>query len=191
MPSHMGNHSESGYGLRRLSVTDDGWYRDIPADRRTLVVAEAVIFLHAPHKVHNLLHDILGYFGPAGGQLAFDVIGGLLIKHRPQILKKSVMVPGWALDDPRELERRYAPAAGAGGGAGGAGAGLRLTGRHTWVDYLGEQGALGQSAPPIFGPWTSAMLSFREKPNFKTTLQVLRFDFGESAEESAASSEMS
>lgn len=176
----MGNHPESGYSLRRLSITDEGWYRDIPADRRTLVVAENVIFLHTPAKVHKILHDILEYFEP-GGQLAFDVIGSLLIKYKPQVLKKSILVPGWALDDARDLERQYAAKQ------------LKLTGRHTWVDYLGEYGALGQSAPPIFGAWTSAVLSFRDKPNFKTTLQVLRFDFGENAESasSAAMSEMS
>lgn len=154
-------------------MLDEGWFRDIPSDRLTMLVCEGLIFYFSPSKAQKLIHDVVEYFG--GGQLAFDGVGSLAVKYRPAPLKKTTLYARWGVDDAREIEKFHPK--------------LKLTGRIRWEDYLGNEASLGQSAPPIFGAWTQALLSLKNNAVFKETLQILRFDFGDRAR-SAASSEL-
>lgn len=164
---------QSEYSLRSLSVMEEGWFRDIPSDRLTMIVCEALIFYFSPAKAQKLIHDVVEYFG--GGQFAFDAVGSLSIKYKPTPFKKTPLSAKWGIDDARQIEKFHPK--------------LKMTGRIRWEDYLGNEASLGQSAPPIFGPWTQAMLSLKNNAIFREALQVLRFDFGDRAR-SAASSEL-
>lgn len=78
--------------------------------------------------------------------------------------------------------------AGSGGGSGsGSGVRLRLTGRVCWQDYLGKNAPLGQGAPPLFTPWTTALAALRHGDLFRVALQVLRYDFGGASPTATAS----
>lgn len=55
--------SEGEYLLRNLSVTSDRWLRDIPQDRRTLVVIEGLLY-HLPQpQVLKIIRDVVEHFG--------------------------------------------------------------------------------------------------------------------------------
>lgn len=168
-PTKPGGKSE--YSLRSLSVTDEGWYRDIPSDRLTMLVCEGLIFFFSPSKVEKLFHDVVEYFG--GGQFVFDTVGSLAVKYRTAPFKNTTLCAKWGVDDARQIEKFHPK--------------LKMTGRIRWEDYLGNEASLGQSAPPLFGTWTQAMLALKSTAAFKDALQVLRFEFGDRAKSAASS----
>ncbi|PSR99204.1 S-adenosyl-L-methionine-dependent methyltransferase [Coniella lustricola] len=160
------------YSLRNLSITTDGWFRDIPADRRTMIICENFLYYVDAVKVQNMIRDLVNYFG--AGQFVFDTAGSLTAKYRPEHSKKLSLQTRWTIDDVRGIET-YHPK-------------LKLTGRVRWQEYMGNDGPMGQNLPPVFGPWTTALLSLKNSTAFKDVLQAVRFDFGERAT-SASSSE--
>lgn len=138
-----------------------------------MIVFEALIFYFSPQKAQKLIHDVVEYFG--SGQLAFDAVGSLSLKYKPAPFKNTSLSSKWGIDDARQIEKFHPK--------------LKMTGRLRWEDYMGNEASLGQSAPPVFGAWTQAMLALKNNAVFKEILQELRFDFGDRAK-SAASSEL-
>lgn len=137
-----------------------------------MIICENFLYYVDAVKVQNMIRDLVSYF-PAG-QFVFDTAGTLTTKYRPEATKKISLQPRWAIDDVRGIEK-YHPK-------------LKLTGRVRWQEYMGNDGPMGQNLPPVFGPWTTALLSLKNSTAFKDVLQVVRFDFGERAT-SASSSE--
>lgn len=92
------------YRMVAASVTDEGWLREVPADRPTVVVFEGLsMYLHAADGKH-LVQRITDRFGR--GELLFDCYSTLAI--RMQKLVPAVRNAGarlqWGIDDPREIE---------------------------------------------------------------------------------------
>lgn len=114
-------------------------------------------------RIKKLFSDLVDYFG--AGQLLFDTAGSLIRKHRPGVLKKSALRNRWAPDDAREIEKYHEK--------------LKLTGRVRWQEYMGSELPMGQNLPPVFGPWTTAMVSLKSNAKFKDCLQVLKLEFGD------------
>lgn len=51
------------YILRNLSVTSDRWLRDIPQDRRTLVIIEGLLYHLSSIQVRKIIRDVVEHFG--------------------------------------------------------------------------------------------------------------------------------
>lgn len=51
------------YILRNLSVTSDRWLRDIPQDRRTIVIVEGLLYHLSPAQVLKIIRDVVDHFG--------------------------------------------------------------------------------------------------------------------------------
>lgn len=51
------------YMLRNLSVTSDRWLRDIPQDRRTIVIIEGLLYHLSPNQVLKIIRDVVDHFG--------------------------------------------------------------------------------------------------------------------------------
>lgn len=113
----------------------------------------------------KLLRDLVDYFGT--GQLVFDTAGSLTKKHQPEFVKKSSLRARWVVDDARDIERFHPK--------------LKLTGRVRWQEYMGSELPMGQNLPPLFGVWTTALVSLKNNSLFKDCIQVLRFAFGDRA----------
>lgn len=92
------------YTLRTLDLSRQGWARDIPTGRPTLVIAEGLLMYLEPTTVHSVIREVVEYFGT--GQIAFDKLGTLAITltSRVKFLKASRSAFTWAVDDPREIE---------------------------------------------------------------------------------------
>lgn len=127
------------YNLRNLNINDPVWFRDIPADRRTLIVAETLSCSLSKKQTQRMFRDVAEYFG-RGGQIILSTVGSMVTKFRPMPIKKSSVDVRWTVDDARSEMEAWHPR-------------LRLVGRIRWCDYLSNSTPLGQSAPPVFGPW--------------------------------------
>ncbi len=92
------------YRLLGASVTDEGWYEEVPADRPTVVVFEGLSMYLRKEDGKRLVQRVTGRF--PSGQLLFDSFSSLGI--RLQKLVTPVRHAGarlhWAIDDPDELE---------------------------------------------------------------------------------------
>lgn len=128
------------YSLRNLTIHDPTWFRDIPADRRTLVVAETLSCSLETRLMRRIFRDVVEYFGERGGQIALSTVGSMVTKFRPVPTKNSGVDVRWTVDDARTEILPWHPR-------------LKLVGRIRWCDYLSSETPLGQSAPPVFGPW--------------------------------------
>lgn len=51
------------YLLRNLSFTSDRWLRDIPQDRRTLVITEGLLYHLSEAQVQKMIRDVVDHFG--------------------------------------------------------------------------------------------------------------------------------
>ena len=154
---------EGDYRLRTLSVAEEGWYRDIPADRPTLVVAEGLFMYLEPDDGRRAIHDLVEYFGRGGaGQLAFDTLGSVsvLLTSYIKALRTSRSVFRWGVDEPHEIEALHPR--------------LHLRSRVLWRDFM-------DSHPPFFGHYGTTLASYM--PSFSKNIQFWRFDFA-AAEES-------
>lgn len=155
---------EGDYRLRTLSVADEGWYRDIPADRPTLVIAEGLFMYLEPDVGRRAIRDLVEYFGGGGpGQLAFDTLGSVsvLLTSYIKALRTSRSVFRWGVDEPHEIETLHPN--------------LRLRDRVLWREFM-------DSHPPFFGHYGTTIASYM--PSFSKNIQFWRFDFAAAGEKS-------
>ncbi|KAI1840780.1 hypothetical protein JX265_012935 [Neoarthrinium moseri] len=148
------------YTLRTLSVTDDGWFRDIPADRPTIIVAEGLVMYLEQEKGEKLIRDLVDYFkGPNGQgqcQLVFDTLGTLSVRLTSYIkaLRTSKSVFKWGIDEPQQIERLHPQ--------------LKMRDRILWREFM-------DSHPPFFGKYGTLAASVM--PSFEKNIQFWRFEF--------------
>lgn len=129
-------------------------------------MAETVVyFLPSGSQARTFFAGLVEYFGT--GEFAIDTIGKLLIRHKPTLMRNTTLTPTWGVDEPHEIETLVSPRGT-----------LRLLERIRWEDYLGSNAVLGQSAPPFYGFWTSALWSVQKADALRNGAQVLRFEFG-------------
>ncbi|KAK7924205.1 hypothetical protein PG985_006259 [Apiospora marii] len=149
---------EGDYTLRTLDVAAPGWYRDIPADRPTLIIAEGLTPYLEAKDGKAMMRDLVDYFGGHGrsGQLLFDSLGSLSVNLTSFIkaLRSSGSVFKWGIDEPEEITALHSR--------------LVLRDRVQWRDFM-------DSHPPFFGPYGTTMASFL--PSFEKNIQIWRFDF--------------
>lgn len=93
-----------GYCMLGSSVSDPGWFRDVPHDRPTMVVAEGLFEYLTAGDVRILLDRLTEQF--PGGQVAFDVMNSFAVGTVNRELKRKVGVElRWAVDDLREVDK--------------------------------------------------------------------------------------
>lgn len=95
------------YRLVGASVTDEGWLEAVPADRPTVAVFEGLSMYLRAEDGHRLIERITRRF--PSGQLLFDCYGtiGVRLQKLVPAVRRSGATLHWAVDDPRELERRH------------------------------------------------------------------------------------
>ncbi|KAK8088562.1 O-methyltransferase domain protein [Apiospora hydei] len=149
---------EGDYKLRTLDVSAPGWYRDIPADRPTLIIAEGLTPYLEPKDGKAMIRDLAEYFGSSehGGQLIFDSLGSLSVNLTTFIkaLRSSGSAFKWGIDDPEDITALHPR--------------LVMRDRIQWRDFM-------DSHPPFFGPYGTPMASIL--PSFEKNIQIWRFDF--------------
>lgn len=150
---------EGDYTLRTLDVAASGWFRDLPADRPTLIVAEGLTPYLEPEDGKAMLRDLVEYFGGReghGGQLLFDSLGSLSVNLTSFIkaLRSSGSAFKWGIDEPDEITSLHPR--------------LELRDRIQWREFM-------DSHPPFFGPYGTPMASIL--PSFEKNIQFWRFDF--------------
>lgn len=153
---------EGDYALRTLDVTKEGWYRDVPADRPTLIVAEGLMPYLEPDQGQKLIRDLVEYFGSGNGenrhdgQLVFDTLGTLSIRLTGYIkaLRSSKAAFKWGVDEPEQILGIHSQ--------------LQLKDRILWREYMSGH-------PPFFGKYGTVAASVM--PSFEKNIQFWRFDF--------------
>lgn len=124
------------YSLRTLNVTEGRWWRDIPADRPTLVVAEGLFPYLTPSEAEGVIKGLTDYFGQ--GQLVFDTVGSLAVSHtkRANVLKPSGSKFKWGVDDARDVLAFHEK--------------LKLRDEVRWFEFMGVKGEISrETAPPV------------------------------------------
>ncbi|KAK8113751.1 tetracenomycin polyketide synthesis O-methyltransferase tcmP [Apiospora kogelbergensis] len=149
---------EGDYTLRTLDVAAPGWYKDIPADRPTLIIAEGLTPYLEPKDGKAMMRDLVEYFGGNGlsGQLIFDSLGSLSVNLTTFIkaLRTSGSAFKWGIDEPGEILSLHPH--------------LTMRDRIQWREFM-------DSHPPFFGPYGTPMASIL--PSFEKNIQFWRFDF--------------
>ncbi|KAI0006655.1 S-adenosyl-L-methionine-dependent methyltransferase [Xylariaceae sp. FL0662B] len=153
---------EGDYALRTLDVTREGWYRDVPSDRPTMIIAEGVMPYLEPEEGQKLIKDLVEYFGGSeqgGGcrcQLVFDTLGSLSVRLTKHIkaLRSSRAMFKWGVDEPEQLLGIHPR--------------LQLKDRILWREYM-------DGHPPFFGKYGTALAAVM--PSFNKNIQFWRFDF--------------
>ncbi|KAH8201956.1 hypothetical protein TruAng_003869 [Truncatella angustata] len=153
---------EGDYALRTLDVTNEGWFRDVPADRPTIIIAEGLMPYLVPEEGQKLIRDMVEYFG--GGvadnghkcQIVFDTLGSLSVKLTSYVkaLRTSRAQFRWGVDEPEQLLLIHPQ--------------LKLRDRILWREYM-------DSHPPFFGKYGTIAASVL--PSFDKNIQFWRFDF--------------
>lgn len=153
---------DGDYALRTLDVTKEGWFRDVPADRPTLIVAEGLMPYLEPEQGQKLIRDLVQYFGSGEngdghkGQLVFDTLGSLSVRLTGYIkaLRTSRATFKWGVDEPEQIRELHPK--------------LQLKDRVLWKEYM-------DGHPPFFGKYGTMAASVM--PSFQKNIQFWRFDF--------------
>ncbi|MFI6938441.1 class I SAM-dependent methyltransferase [Streptomyces sp. NPDC050418] len=98
-------------GVRALgsSVTDAGWWDEVPRDRPTLVVAEGLLMYLPPDEVSRLVNRVAGHF--SRGRLVFDGVAPWLrsLAGFHPLLRHTRTSFRWALPAPDRFARAHPP----------------------------------------------------------------------------------
>jgi O-methyltransferase involved in polyketide biosynthesis len=88
------------YRLVHASVTADGWWDEVPADRPVVAVFEGLSMYLTEDEVRGLVRRVVGRF-PAG-ELLFDVYGSMGIRLQKLVpaVRNAGATMHWGLDDP-------------------------------------------------------------------------------------------
>ncbi|POS68744.1 hypothetical protein DHEL01_v212863 [Diaporthe helianthi] len=149
------------YTLLTANVADedDGWLRDIPNDRPTLIIMEGLLYSLEPEQAIRLIRRLLGYF--PHGSILCDTIGSISIFFTSllEAFRNSEARLRWGVDDANDIGKLDS----------------RLVLRHRVFvhDYMGT-GWFGKRYPPMFGGWTPLISLL---PSFKKNGQFLHFEF--------------
>lgn len=166
------------YFLRNLSVTSDKWLRDIPQDRRTLVVAEGLLYYLAPEQAGKVIRDVVDHFSGGGGEgdegsgnvtspgprgeFILDVLGSIIQKRTSQVewLRPTGIKCMSGFDNPSEIEAFHPR--------------LKLLECHSWDEIMNTERKVS-CAPPWFGTKGTRVASLLS--SFWDFCQVMRFEF--------------
>ncbi|MCE6999463.1 class I SAM-dependent methyltransferase [Saccharothrix sp. S26] len=96
------------YRLVHASVTDDGWWDGVPADRPVVAVFEGLTMYLTEDQVRGLVRRVTGRF--SGGELLFDVYGSFGIRMQKLVpaVRRAGATLHWGLDDPAVVEGWHA-----------------------------------------------------------------------------------
>ncbi|KAK1993537.1 O-methyltransferase [Colletotrichum falcatum] len=97
----------STYELRASSATERGWYKDIPADRPTVVVIEGLSMYLAEEEMRDLVRGLVEHFGQGQhGNLIFDATNSFVMAAQRWLnpVAKSGSRLNWWLDKPLSIE---------------------------------------------------------------------------------------
>ncbi|KAK2030348.1 O-methyltransferase [Colletotrichum zoysiae] len=100
-----GKHST--YDLQASSATETGWYRDIPADRPTVIVIEGLSMYLAEEEMRDLVRGLVGHFGQGQhGHLIFDATNSFVMAAQAWLnpVANSGSKLNWWLDKPLSIE---------------------------------------------------------------------------------------
>ncbi|KAK2036965.1 O-methyltransferase [Colletotrichum somersetense] len=100
----VGSRGQSNYELLPVSVTEPDWFRDIPADRPTLIVFEGLSMYLAEEDARDMIRGLVGHF--AQGQLIFDAVNSFFVASQRWIspVAKSGSTLKWYVDRPLSIE---------------------------------------------------------------------------------------
>ncbi|KAK9784127.1 putative S-adenosyl-L-methionine-dependent methyltransferase [Seiridium cardinale] len=137
---------EGDYALRTLDVTNEGWFRNVPADRPTMIITEGLVPYLEPEQGQKLIHDLVDYFGGPStetgrkSQLVFDTLGSLSVRLTGYIKapRTSKAALRWGVDEPERIQELHPR--------------LAFKDRVLWSEYM-------SSHPPFFGKYGTAAAS--------------------------------
>ncbi|KAM0809719.1 putative S-adenosyl-L-methionine-dependent methyltransferase [Seiridium cardinale] len=137
---------EGDYALRTLDVTNEGWFRNVPADRPTMIITEGLVPYLEPEQGQKLIHDLVDYFGGPStetgrkSQLVFDTLGSLSVRLTGYIKapRTSKAALRWGVDKPERIQELHPR--------------LAFKDRVLWSEYM-------SSHPPLFGKYGTAAAS--------------------------------
>ncbi|KAK9424371.1 putative S-adenosyl-L-methionine-dependent methyltransferase [Seiridium unicorne] len=139
---------EGDYALRTLDVTNKGWFRNVPADRLTLIIAEGLMPYLEPEQGQKLIHDLVDYFGAPSTETDLRLTGYI---KAPRTSKTAFK---WGVDEPEQIQELHPR--------------LALKDRVLWSEYM-------SSHPPFFGKYGTEAAS--AMPSFEKNIQFWRVDF--------------
>lgn len=93
------------YRMIAASVTDPGWWEQIPTDRPVLVVAQGLVMYLEPAEGHALFRRITDRF--PSGAVVLDTHNRLAVRTSNWMLRRRFgpLLMRWAIEDAHELER--------------------------------------------------------------------------------------
>ncbi|KAK1573797.1 O-methyltransferase [Colletotrichum navitas] len=109
VPDPLVNGNGSTYEMQALSATEAGWYRDIPADRPTVIVIEGLSMYLAEEEMRGLVHGLVDHFRQGQhqhGHLIFDATNSFVLAAQGWLkpIVKSGSRFNWGLDNPLSIE---------------------------------------------------------------------------------------
>jgi O-methyltransferase involved in polyketide biosynthesis len=148
------------YSLRTLSVGEPGWMSDLPADRRTLILAEGLFPYFTPEQAEATIREVVENF--PSGELVFDVMGSFLARfssHARPFRGTNISLK-WGVDDVRQLVDLHPK--------------LVLKDTAMATEWLGNE-SFGKNHPPWFGPITTVLASLSH--SYRNNGQMVRLEF--------------
>ncbi|KAK2038725.1 O-methyltransferase [Colletotrichum somersetense] len=97
----------STYDLQASSATETSWYRDIPADRPTVIVIEGLSMYLAEEEMRDLVRGLVRHFGQGQhGHLIFDATNSFVMAAQAWLnpVANSGSKLNWWLDNPLSIE---------------------------------------------------------------------------------------
>ncbi|MBC9713360.1 class I SAM-dependent methyltransferase [Streptomyces sp. TRM66268-LWL] len=98
-------------GVRTVSasVTEPGWWDEVPADRPALVLAEGLLMYLSPDDVSRLVNRVVGHF--PSGRLVFDAVVPWVrsVSGLHPALRRADTRFRWALHSPTSFARAHPP----------------------------------------------------------------------------------
>ncbi|MEJ0034077.1 MAG: class I SAM-dependent methyltransferase [Bacteroidota bacterium] len=142
------------YRMISSSITQPDWFREIPADRPTLIIAEGVFEYMTKEEVQVLLNRLTDHF--RHGEIMFDVMNTFAINSGKEELKKTTgAIHKWAVDDVKDVDA--------------------LNKRLTRVDYISLFKSKFMKKLPLNLRIILGTVSIF--PSFRKSMQLLRYKF--------------
>lgn len=91
----------SQYIMISKSVLDFSWMKEIPKDKRTLIIMEGLLPYFHENEVKKLLNKITEYF--SNNELIIQAISPWSIRHKHRELKKASLNLHWGIKDGKDI----------------------------------------------------------------------------------------
>lgn len=95
---------KENYKMIGSSVTEEGWIREIPNNKKCLIVAEGLFSYLSESEVKTLINRLTNYFSE--GEIIFNTISSFTIKKATKKLRKNTgAIQKWAVNDLKVVDQ--------------------------------------------------------------------------------------